>query len=144
MSNEANKPNKWFWIIGVIALIWNGMGANAYLMQAFMTAEELAALPEAERALYTDYPTWATTAFAIAVWGGVLASILLLLRKSLAYIVFIISLIGIVVQMIHSLFIGKSMEVYGPGAVIMPIMVMLIGFGLVYYAKKCQTNGWLS
>ena len=34
MSN-SNKPGVAFWVIGVIALLWNGMGVSQYLMQAF-------------------------------------------------------------------------------------------------------------
>ena len=36
MSN-SNKPGIPFWIIGVIALLWNGMGVNSYLQIAFKT-----------------------------------------------------------------------------------------------------------
>ena len=144
MTNESVKPPMWFWIVGVIALIWNGLGVNAYLAQAYMTAEDLAALPEAEQGLYADYPAWATAAFAIAVFGGAIGSLLLLLRKKLAHIVLLVSLIGIVVQMVHSLFIGKAMDVYGPGAIVMPILVLAIGIGLVVLAKKGTANGWLS
>jgi hypothetical protein len=68
-------------------------------------------LPEVERALYESVPAWATGAFAVAVWGGALGCLLLLLKKKLATPVLILSFIGIVVQMIHSFFIANSIEV---------------------------------
>lgn len=144
MNTESNKPNTLFWVIGIIALIWNGLGVMAYLSQAYMTDEMLAALPEAERALYENVPAWVTAAFAIAVFGGTLGCILLLLRKKLAKPVFLISLVGIIVQMIYNLFMSKASEVYGPGGMVMPIMVMLIGVFLLLYSKKCIEKGWLS
>ncbi|MGB1042265.1 MAG: hypothetical protein ACPGU6_02640 [Tenacibaculum sp.] len=143
MTN-SNKPTTLFWVIGIMALIWNAMGVMAYISQAYMTDDMKAALPEAERALYENVPSWVTAAFAIAVFGGVLGAILLLMKKKLAKVVFLISLIGIVAQMSYNFFMSKAAEVYGPGGMVMPIMVIIIGVFLLQYAKKSETNGWLS
>ncbi len=144
MMNEKNKPAKVFWVIGVVALLWNLMGVWAYLAQAYMSDEALAALPEAERALYENVPAWATAAFATAVFGGAIACILLLLRRKTATLVFIISLIGIIVQMVYNIGISKAAEVYGPGGMLMPAMVLLIGIFLVWYGKNSYQKGWIS
>lgn len=140
----SNKPGAAFWIIAVIALIWNIMGVMAYLGQAYMTDEERTLLPEAEQALYSDIPAWVTAAFAFAVFGGLLGALALLLRKKWATPLFIISLLGIIVQMIYNFFISNAMDVYGPGKMIMPVMVLIIGFFLVWYSKKATANGWLN
>jgi hypothetical protein len=144
MTNDKIKPPKTFWVIGIIALLWNLMGAFAYLAQAYMSDEALAALPEAERALYENVPAWATAAFATAVFGGVIACILLLLRRKSATLVFIISLIGIIVQMVYNIGISKAAEVYGPGGMLMPAMVILIGIFLVWYSKNSYQKGWIA
>jgi hypothetical protein len=143
-ENSTNKPPVWFWIVSVVALIWNGMGVMAYLGQAYMSDDALAALPEAEQALYANVPAWATAAFAIAVWGGLLGCLALLLRKKWAKPVLLLSLIGIVVQMIYNLFLSEAMDVYGPGGAIMPIMVIVIGIFLVWFSKKSASEGWIS
>ena len=138
-----DKPTTVFWVVSGIAFVWNLMGVMAYISQVTMTPEALQALPDNERALYDSVPTWATAAFAFAVWGGALGSLLLLLRRSLATIVLIVSFVGIVVQMYHSFFISNSIEVYGPGGMIMPVMVLLIGAGLIWYSKNASAKGWL-
>jgi len=143
-ENSTNKSPIWFWIVSVVALIWNGLGVMAYLGQAYMSDDALAALPEAEQALYADVPAWATAAFAIAVWGGLLGCLALLLRKKWAKPVLLLSLIGIVVQMIYNLFLSEAMDVYGPGGAIMPIMVIVIGIFLVWFSKKSASEGWIS
>lgn len=144
MTN-TNKPSVLFWIIGVVALLWNAMGVNAYIQQAYKT--------DAFKAMYADKevlemvlntPAWVMAAFAIAVFGGVLGCIFLLLRKKIATPIFLLSLIGIIVQMFYNLFISKALEVYGPGAVIMPIMVLALGLFLYFYSKKAIQKGWLS
>jgi hypothetical protein len=141
--SSTNKPATWFWIASAIALLWNLMGVMAYIAQVTMSAETLQALPDNERALYESAPAWATAAFAIAVWGGALGSILLLIRKKWATALLIVSFIGIVVQMIHNFFIANSMEVYGPGGLIMPVMILVFGAGLIWFSRKATANGWL-
>jgi hypothetical protein len=143
MTESTTNPPRSFWIISGVALVWNLMGVMAYLMQAYMTDEAIAALPAAERALYENVPSWAVGAFAIAVFGGALGCILLLLRRRIAMPVLVGSLLGILVQMYHSFFIANSIEVYGPGKTIMPIMVIVIGAGLVWYVNSASQKGWL-
>lgn len=140
---DSNKPTTLFWVIGVAALVWNGLGVMSYIGQAYMTDEVKAALPEAERALYENVPTWVTAAFAIAVFGGLLGSAFLLMRKKLARPMFLLSLIAIIAQMSYNLFMSKAAEVYGPGSIVMPIMVIIIGVFLLMYSKKTIAKGWL-
>lgn len=144
MTVSKNKVSNSFWIIGIIALVWNLMGVYAYIEQAYMTGEDLAALPPDQQALYDNVPAWVTAAFALAVFGGALGCILLLLRKKLATFVFIISFISILAQMTYNLLMSKAIEVYGPGGLIMPIMVILIGAFLIWYSKKMEAQGVLS
>ena len=144
--SESTKvsPPVWFWIVAAICLVWNLLGVMAYISQVTMSPEDLAALPEAERLFYESRPAWATAAFAIAVWGGALGSLTLLLRKSFAFHLLLASLIGILVQMFHSFFISNSFEVFGPGRAIMPIMVIVIGIALVWFTRSSKTKGWIS
>ncbi|CAM1361889.1 conserved membrane hypothetical protein [Tenacibaculum sediminilitoris] len=141
---DSNKPSTLFWIIGIAALVWNGLGVMSYIGQAYMTDEVKAILPEAERALYNNVPAWVTAAFAIAVFGGLIASVFLLMRKKLARTMFLLSLIAIIVQMSYNLFKSKVVEVYGSGSIIMPVMVIIIGVFLLMYSKKTIAKGWLS
>ena len=56
----------------------------------------------------------------------------------------VISLIGIVIQMIYNVFIVKALQVYGPGAILMPIMVIGVGLFLIWYSKLSISKGWLT
>ena len=144
MSNaQPMKLPVWFWVIAGVALVWNLMGVSAYIGQVTMSPEAMAKLSEAERTGYENAPTWATGAFAVAVFGGALGSIFLLLRKSFAVPLFGLSLAGIAVQMFHAFFIVNSMAIYGPSAAVMPAMIILIGIGLVWYSNTIKGKGWL-
>ena len=133
-----------FWVISGVALAWNLLGVVAYIGQVAMTEDALMKLPEAERALYESIPAWETAAFAVAVFGGVVGSLLLLRRKSWAVPVFMASLAGILVQCYHSFFVANSIEVYGPGGLVMPAMVLVIGVLLVWYSRSANAKAWIS
>jgi hypothetical protein len=121
------------------------MGAMAYLAQAFITDEGKAKLPSDQLELLENTPAWATAAFAIAVWAGVLGSIGLLVRKKWARPVLLLSLFGILVQMAYAFFMTDAAEVYGAiQGVVMPLLLIGIGVGLVLFAKSSQNKGWIS
>jgi len=141
-SYSGSSAPKWFTFFAILALLWNLLGVMAFVMQATMSPEALAALPEAEQALYNNYPTWALVAFGVAVFGGALGSLLLALKKNVAGPVLLISLIGVLLQTGHSFFGAKAYEVYGPSSLIMPIMVVVIAIYLVMLAAKAKNNGW--
>ncbi|MCW5515183.1 hypothetical protein [Muriicola sp. Z0-33] len=143
-DNVSVKPPMWFWIVSAVALVWNIMGVMAYLGSAFITEEMKAEMPSDQLALMENTPAWVTAAFAIAVWGGFLGCIALLLRKKWARPVLLISLIGIIVQMSYSFFMTNASEVYGQvQGVIMPILLIVIGAALVLLAKTATNKNWL-
>ena len=132
-----------FWVIGAIALIWNVMGVINLFVQ--MNADALAAMPEAQRAIIEGRPAWATGAFAIAVFGGALGCLLLLLRKSAAYYLFIASLLGMIVHMIPYLGMAGSTIDFGPFEISMYILMPLaVAAFLIWYSKQAESKGWIS
>ncbi len=147
MSEESTISNvpKWFLGVAIAALIWNLLGVFAYLGQMYLMSnpEMLAELSVEEQNLYKNTPIWATIGFTLAVWGGAIGSLLLILKKKAAKPVLIISLAGIIVQMYHSFFISNNFEVYGPGAAVMPVMIIIFGIGLVWLSDKSAKEGWL-
>lgn len=138
MTNKNVSVHWSFWVIGVIALIWNLMGAMNFFMQ--MNASAVSAMPEAYRNIIESRPVWATSAFALAVFGGVLGGFLLLLRKSAATHLFIASLLGAILTMIH--FFGISD--FGPAeAFIGSSMQLLVTVFLIWYSMLAKRKDWI-
>jgi len=137
------KPPTWFWVVSIIALLWNLMGVFNYLNQAFNQQAILETLDQAQREAFEGIPAWATAAFALAVFSGTLACIGLLLRKKWARPLFILSLLAAVVQFIHWLFISNAVEAFGPSTYAMPVIVIIIGIYLILFSKKGIEKGWL-
>lgn len=133
-----------FWVISSVALVWNLLGMVAYVMQVTMDEATLGAMPAAERAVYEAMPGWGVSAFAIAVTAGVLACLVLLLRKAWAVPLFILSVAAVIVQDIAALFVAGALQGMGPTSAIMPIVVLGIGIYLVVYSRSARDKGWIN
>ena len=144
MTSYLRKPSSLFYVISSVALVWNLMGVFNYLTQAFMTNDILASLPKDQQVLYQDVPAWVTAAFATAVFSGTVGALLLLLKKKNASIFFILSFVGIIIQMTYGLLINENTDSYGPLGLVMPLMIIAIGAYLIWYSKKASENRWLS
>lgn len=134
---------RWFWIVAVAAILWNLLGVIAYIMDVTVSEEALAALPDDQRALYEGEPAWATGAYAIAVFGGLLGSILLALRKGLAAPVLAVSLIAVLVQIFRAFALADTLAVLGPSSAVLPAAIITIGIALVWFSFRARGRGWL-
>ncbi len=141
MSDDSRAAvHKSFLVIGAFALVWNGLGSVNYLIQ--VTAESLDAYRAVEQAIIADRPAWATGAFAVGVFGGTVGAVLLLLGKSVAFHVFIVSLIGVVVFTVHTLSLGLD---FGIGEMVVIVaMPTVVGLLFAWYAKYAEGKGWVS
>ncbi len=139
MSNKTVSGVHWsFWVIGAIALIWNVMGIMNYFAQ--MNADMVASMPETHRAIIEGRPAWATGGFAIAVFGGALGCVLLLVRKLAAYYVFIASLLGVIVQMTPYLGMADVQVEVWMGS----LLSLVVAVFLIWYSKQAESKGWIS
>jgi len=142
MTDQGKLPI-WFWVVGAIALLWNGMGVYAYLDQALMSAEEFAALPEVQQDLLTSQPVWVTAAFAIAVFAGFVASIAFLLRKQIAIRLFLVSLVGAIVQISSYFVIDGYMEFISAYGWTLPALILIFAIGFWLIARHAANKGFL-
>ncbi len=139
MNDETVGGVHWsFWAIGAVMLIYNVAGVINFFAQ--MNVDTVAAMPESYRALIEGRPVWATGAFAVAVFGGVFGCLLLLLRKSAAYYLFIAALLGAIVTMIHTFGVAGS----DIGPIIGNLVQLLVTAFLIWYSKQAESKSWIS
>jgi hypothetical protein len=136
-ENESGKVHWSFWAISAVGLVFNLMGCANFISQ--MSPEMVASMPEAIRAIVETRPAWATGAFAIAVFGGALGGILLLLRKSSASYLFIASLLAAVGAQVP--FFGVSG--FPVEATVGWMSQLVVGAFLIGYTKWAERRGWV-
>ena len=146
-ENKMTKNNMtavhWsFWLISILGLLWNVGGCINYIMQ--MNLEFVATLPGTHQAIIIERPVWATAGFAIGVFFGAIGCLLLLLRKSFTNSSFILSLVGIIVTMIHTVNVASSkidfnlVEIF-----VMIILPFIVAILLLWYSKIVSKKHWI-
>jgi len=138
---QTGKASILFWIIGVIALLWNGAGVFAYWQLAMMSAEKFAALPELQRELMDRQPIWHSAAFPIAVFGGFIGAIAMLLKKRIAVRLFMLSLVGVIIQFAGYFILDGYIKFITTQGWTMPIMIPIFAVGFWLYARHCENKG---
>ena len=143
-ATAATARPKSFTVVAIVALLWNLIGTAMFYLQVTMTPEQIAALPPPQRAVCEATPTWLYALFGIAVIGGVLGSLGLLLKKKWAVMLFLISLLAVVVQTVATFVVTPAWNSFGAAGLIMPAIVLVIAFLLWRYSGKAAARGWLS
>lgn len=135
MGKESSVKLHWsFWVVCISGLVWNAGGAVNYLMQTNM--EFVSSMPATHQAIIVGRPIWATGGFAIGVFGGVLGCIFLLLKRRSSINIFLMSLIGIIVTMVHTIDVAMSDTEFSVlEIIVMVILPLVVALALVLYAK---------
>lgn len=145
MNAVAVKRPGWFWIVAILALLWNLAGLAMFWMELQMTPEQLAQLPEGQRAVHEAMPKWIWGVDALAVVAGTLGSILLLTGRKLALPVYWVSLVAVVVLFGYCFVVADMIALVGLAqAVTMPLLVTVIAALLVWFARRSIARGWLA
>ena len=143
---EGRTPTH-LWIIGILALLWNGFGSYDYLMTRMRNTDYLKSMmpdvdPAAMLAYVDGFPLWASIGWGLGVWLGLAGSVLLLLRSRHAVLAFGLSFLGSVLGLGYQL--GNPMPgVTGFMATGLPIIIIVIALGLFLYARGIGKRGIL-
>lgn len=138
-TTRGTRAPGWYWIVSGAALLWQGMGVASYLSQVY----RVAGASPAQQQLVDSMPAWVTAAFAIAVFAGLAGAISLLLRKRWAKLLLTLSLISALVQFGYVLGVSPWLKLLGGSAAALPVLILLAGAALVWFAHHAERKGWL-
>jgi hypothetical protein len=136
--SAAKATPKHLWIVGIITLLWNMMGAFDYLMTQTRNETYMSQFEQAQLDYYYSFPSWVVVFWALAVWCSVLGSVLLLMRKGLAMPVFMVSLVSMVITAIYNYGLSDGMEVAGLSGFIFTVAIFIVALGLVLYSRAMR------
>ncbi len=145
MQKTQTAGTPWhLWVVGIIATLWNAMGAFDYVMTQTQNESYLSNFTPEQLAYFTGFPVWVVASWAIAVWGGVLGALLLLLKRKLAVLVFLVSLLAMVLTTFHNYILSNGMEIMGSGASLgFTAAIFVIAVVLYLYANTMNKRGFL-
>ena len=143
MHHEHAKAPAHLWVVGVLSLLWNAMGAFDYLATKLRLDFYMSQFEPYQLEYFYGLPPWFSIFWALGVWGALLGSIALLMRKRWAIGLFAISLLGMVVGSVYTLFLSDGMEVMGTGGAIFSAVIFVVGVLLLVYARRMAAKGVL-
>jgi hypothetical protein len=133
------------WLVGVLALLWNAAACFSHVQtlrqdegyfRATGVTTEMAAY-------FAGVPTWYVVAWTVGVWGGLLASVGLLMRKSSAVRWFAASQLAMVVNSVWTLLNPNAYEVLGDVGRFGAIATIILAAFLVFYSMVLKRRGIL-
>ena len=138
--NEQRTATPWhLWAVGAVALLWNCIGAFDYTMTESRNAAYLAPFTPEQLAYFLALPKWVVATWAVGVWGGVLGSLLLVLRQQRALQVFAVSLAGMAITFLHNYALSDGIRIMGGGAVVFSAVICTVGIALLLYTRHMAT-----
>jgi hypothetical protein len=133
------------WVVGILSLLWNAMGAFDYLMTQTRNAGYMGNFTPEQLEYFYGFPSWAVALWALAVWGAVLGSVLLLLRKRLAVPVFLVSFLSMVGTTIYNFGLSDGWRIMGGlGPALFSAVIFFVALGLVFYSRRMRERGVLA
>ena len=141
--NATTKAPVHLWIVGILATLWNAVGCfDYYATQSRMESYMGQFSPEQLEYFYS-FPTWANATWAIAVWGSLLGSLLLLARKAWAVWVFGLALLALAATTVYNFVLSDGMALMGSGAAAFSAVIWAIALFLFFYARAMAKKGVL-
>lgn len=130
------------WVVGIFALVWSALGCFDYWMTMTANQTYLAKMPADQIAYMNALPKWLTAMWALGVWGGLLGSILLLVRSRYALWAYGLSFIGAVVGLGYQMFMTKQpASMTAGGMAVIPWVIIAICAFLLWYSWNAEKKG---
>ena len=134
---------KWLSPVAIVALFWNLLGCWAWVSDMRATPADIAAMGPAFVQLHAALPPWLPTATGVAVLGGAVGCLGLLLRKRWAVKLLWLSLAGVVAQDIGMFVIAGGASLAGLVPAVLQAVVLVVAILLVLLARRAERAGWL-
>lgn len=141
--NASTRTPFHLWIVGILALLWNAIGAFDYAATQFRIESYMSQFTPEQLAYFYGIPVWAVATWAIAVWGSLLASIGLLLRRRWAAPLFGIAIVAMLITAAQNFLLSDGLAVLGEGGVAFTAVIWAIAFALFFYARAMAKRGVL-
>ena len=142
--NSSVKAPVHFWIVAILSVLWNAVGAFDYSATKFRVESYLANFTPAQIEYFNSFPAWANAAWALGVWGSLLGSLALLLRKSWAVWLFGVSILGLAGTTVYNFVLTDGQAAMGEGATMFTGIIWAIVLFLFFYSKAMDKRGVLT
>jgi hypothetical protein len=145
MTNASVKTPWHIWLVGLFAVLFNSIGVFDFVMSMLQGAKYLASagMTPDQIAHYQQMPSWMMFVWAAGVFGALLASTLLLLRRKQALLVFIVSLAAFLVSVLYTYVLTNGGDVMGRQMAITSAVIVGLLIFFSWYSRAMAQRGEL-
>jgi hypothetical protein len=143
MNATTSKVPRHLWIVGIIAVLWNSIGAFDYAATQVRIEAYMSQFTPEQLEYFYGFPAWAVASWAIAVWSSLIASVGLLLRKAWAVGLFGLALAAMLITFVYNFVLSDGLSMMGTGGAIFTAVIWAIAIFLFFYARALAKRGVL-
>jgi hypothetical protein len=130
----------WFKLAAIASVLFMAIGCAGYLASVLT---DPSSFPADQRNLMAARPIWMIAAYAIAVWIGLLGSVLLLMRRKAAEPLLLISLIAAIFTFIPYVIVPAVSDLDTTNDIAVAVVVLAITWTIFWFARHSRQRGWL-
>ena len=145
---NAKKPAWQFWVVALVGVVWNLLGAWDYWMTRTRNMAYLDGATQGHGAIFLkwhDQASWLVQiGWPIGVWGSLAGALLLLGRSRHAVRAYGVSLAGAVVSFAAQLAGNFPPEIQRQGMAVMAVVISAVIAAQLLYARRAADSGVLA
>ena len=144
MKSAISKRPVWFVVVAIILLLWAVAGVGSFMAHV-VVGEKMAAEKGAwDIEYYRALPAWFAWDYGLATLTALAGAIALLMRSRQAMMLYVLSLVGVVIQFGY-VFVGTDLLAHkGAAATVpFPMFIALMAGVQIVLARFAAKRGWV-
>jgi len=120
---ERLKTPIWFWVLVVLAILFNSGGVFAYVSMQISPKIATAGMTPEQTAYFSDFPAWYDAVYALTTHLSFLACLVMAFRSRYAFYIFAISLVLYLFSSFWNFGLRDLASIMGIGNIVFSIVI---------------------
>lgn len=144
MENTLPKRPTWFVAVTLVLILWALAGVASFAAHVFVGEKTAAEQGAWDLAYYRALPAWFAWDYAVATLAALAGAVALWARSRHAVMLYVVSLVGVVVQFGY-VFLGTGLLAHKGWVATVPFPMVIAGIGCVQIgvARMAARRGWV-
>lgn len=143
MTEGASKAPLWFTIGAVLLILWGLMGCASLYMHFVLGPDADPNATAYDRQLYASLPLWLNIVYVVAVLGGLFGAIALLLRRQVAVVLSLVSVVTVAIQFGWMFLATDIIAMKGVWTTYFPAFIVAVQLFQLWFANRAKGGGLL-
>ena len=140
-ENQSSKTPWHIWVVGILSVLWNSGGVFDFSMTQSNNEEYLSQMTAAQVEFFNNMPSWIIGLWGFSVLSAFLGGFLILMRKSLAYCVYLLSFATMIICFVRNYCFAGGWELLAGNNLAkgMTFAIISLGILLIIYCRAMKS-----